>query len=338
MSEPDPTFLSCDNPPDVIRGWMKRHKATYRKVCMKLGMSGPGRLANLLGKKDRFTEALVPGFAQLMELGEAETKIFMALVQIESLKLELVQARAALTLCDEEDQARSTISSRGRRKSQRALVDHLEQELEQLQRTVKVQRLLASALPASADGYQFLSSWVAPSVLEAARCRGFCAEPEWLVRRFGGAITVDEAAEALRTLRALGLLQDHDGQVKVEDRPVTTEPRVTSTAVRSYYEGIAARSKARLDELLADPQGWLGEMSRVGALTIALPASAIPKAAAAFLEFHKRLHELLEAQRGAPPEEVIQLYLHLFPLTVPESLMAPSERDASALATDPAAL
>jgi hypothetical protein len=56
------------------------------------------------------------------------------------------------------------------------------------------------------------------------------------------------------------------------------------------------------------------------------------------LEFHKRLHELLEAQRGAPPEEVIQLYLHLFPLTVPESLMAPSERDASALATDPAAL
>ena len=320
MSDPSPSFLTHDDPRDVIRGWMLDHNASYRKVCMKLGMSGPGRLANLLGKKDRFTEGLVPGFAQLMELGEVETKIFLALVQIESLELELDQARGALGLREQEDQARSTISSRGRLKSQRALVEHLEQELAQLRRTVTVQRLLASALPARADGYQFLSSWVAPSVLEAARCRGFCADPEWLVRRFGGAITVDEATEALRTLRALGLLRDQDGQVKVEDRPVTTEPRVASTAVRSYYEGISAQSKARLDELLLDPQGWLGEMSRVGALTIALPASAIPKAAEAFLEFHKRLHELLEAQQGAQPEEVMQLYLHLFPLTVPDSL------------------
>ena len=318
MSEP--TFLSHDDPREVIKSWMQRHDMSYRKVCMKLGMSGPGRLANLLSGKDRFSEGLVPGFVQLMSLGEAEAKIFLALVQLDALSDELGQAQEALARVEREDQARSTINTRGRLKSQRALAEHLEQELTQLRRTVTVQRLLASALPARADGYQFLSSWVAPAVLEAARCRGFFADPEWLVRRFGGSITADEAAEALRILRALGLLKDEEGRVKVEDRPVTTEPRVRSAAVRSYYEGISARSRERLDELLQDPQGWLGEMSRVGALTIALPTSAIPKAAEAFLEFHKRLHELLEAEQGAEPEEVMQLHLHMFPLTVPESV------------------
>ena len=72
MSEP--TFLSHDDPREVIKSWMQRHDMSYRKVCMKLGMSGPGRLANLLSGKDRFSEGLVPSFVQLMSLSEAEAK------------------------------------------------------------------------------------------------------------------------------------------------------------------------------------------------------------------------------------------------------------------------
>jgi uncharacterized protein (TIGR02147 family) len=312
-------FLSSDDYRAVLLDWKTRNKISLRRLCQKTGVPSPGYLSNMLNRKVDLPVARVPTLCRLMKLDTYSARIFYALVAYEEVEKALLRAELEREHASAVARTKPSIITRSRATAEQDNVTRLEQELERLKREVITARLLSRALPAEALGYRYLSSWAPPAIFAAARCAWFRPDAAFLARQFGGAMTEEQAADALEILFESGALTlVENGSVQVRDSPVVTSSKVESSLVRGYYEGIALFSARRNRELFDDPKGRLGEGSRLGALTIALPAVAIQQAAEVFIDCHKRLLELLERTRDYPSTEVYQLYLHLFPLTDPD--------------------
>jgi uncharacterized protein (TIGR02147 family) len=169
------------------------------------------------------------------------------------------------------------------------------------------------------EGFRYLSHWYIPAVRELATIPGFRADPAWVARILRPRITEAQGRQALSTLQELGMLvpgPNGEGLVAAE-AVVVTPHEVARLAVENYHQGMLSRASESIGAF--DP-----EERHLGAVTLALPESLVPKLKQELAAFQERLCSLIEGVED-PVERVYQVNLQLFPLSA--TVPAPHDGD-----------
>lgn len=170
-------------------------------------------------------------------------------------------------------------------------------------------RRFRSARRIEGDSFRYLSRWYVVAARELALCPGFRADPHWLAATLRPGVSLDQAREALHLLFDLGMLvHNDDGGVEVRDTTLATPHEVYGLAAYNYHRAMLTRAMASMDEV--DPAE-----RHLGAITVAIPESMIPRFKAELTQLQERLLDL--ADESDRPDRVYQVALQTFPLSHP---------------------
>lgn len=189
-----------------LREWFEAKKAaeprfTHRKFARLAGQRSPSFLVDVLEQRRNLTPETAAAVAQAIKLNAAETRFFLALVDL--------------------DRARDTA------------------ERNAAWEQISASRAFREARPIEGDGFRYLSHWFYPAIRELAWLPEFRADPEWIAAQVQPPITAAEARRALQTLLDLGLLaEDEQGHLRPVDATVATPHEVRGLAVHNYHHGM----------------------------------------------------------------------------------------------------
>jgi uncharacterized protein (TIGR02147 family) len=173
---------------------------------------------------------------------------------------------------------------------------------------VSAARRFRDAMPIEGEGFRYLSSWVFPAVRELAARPDFRADPKWIARMLRPRISAAKARDALETLLELGLLaEDAAGRVAPTQASVVTPPEVQGLAAHNYHREMIDRSRESIEGAEPEERHLLG-------VTVAVPDALLPQLKEELNRFQARLLDLCDGA-DASPERVLQINLHLFPLS-----------------------
>jgi uncharacterized protein (TIGR02147 family) len=144
-------------------------------------------------------------------------------------------------------------------------------------------------------------------VRELAARRDFSDDPRWIAGMLWPAIAPADAARALETLLALGLLvRAPSGRIEQAEALVSTGPEVQSVHVATYHRAMLERASGAIDDV---PR----ELRDISSLTLCLGKDGLRRLKERVQSFRRELLELsgLETE----PSQVVQLNFQLFPLS-----------------------
>jgi uncharacterized protein (TIGR02147 family) len=150
------------------------------------------------------------------------------------------------------------------------------------------------------------STWYLPAVRELAARKDFRDDPAWIARRMLPKITSAQAAEALNTLLALGLLVREKGRVKQGEPLLSTGPETKGMHIHNYHRMMMQRAAESLD-LVPGPE------RDISALTLCLGDGGLARLKQRLQRFRRELLELSALEED--PIDVVQLNFQLFPLS-----------------------
>jgi uncharacterized protein (TIGR02147 family) len=151
------------------------------------------------------------------------------------------------------------------------------------------------------------STWYLPAVRELAARRDFRDDPAWIASRMYPKITTAQAAEALSTLLALGLLvRDTAGHVEHGEPLVSTGPETQGLHIHNYHRMMMQRAAESLDLVRAPERD-------ISALTLCLGDGGLARLKQRLQRFRRELLELSALEED--PLQVVQLNFQLFPLS-----------------------
>lgn len=160
------------------------------------------------------------------------------------------------------------------------------------------------------EGFRYLSHWYIPAVRELAALPGFRADAQWIATTLSPPIRPDQAESALQCLRDLGMLVQTDAGVwEPREVRITTPPEVSRLAVQNYHEGMLTLAREAIGRFKARDRHFL-------AVTAHVPQSLMPQVKRELNAMQTRLLELVDGATD-PPDQVVQLHLHCFPLSEP---------------------
>ena len=157
-------------------------------------------------------------------------------------------------------------------------------------------------------GFEYLSSWYYPAIRELAHRPDFRDDPDWIADTLRPRITPARARRALEILFGLGLLvRDTEGAVRPADASVVTPHEVEGLAVHNYHHGMLERAREAIEAFPPAER-------HLGGVTVAVPASLVPRLKQEIASFQERLLHLCDTA-AEPKDRVVQLNLQLFPLS-----------------------
>ncbi|MBI2081986.1 MAG: TIGR02147 family protein [Deltaproteobacteria bacterium] len=160
--------------------------------------------------------------------------------------------------------------------------------------------------------YDCLSHWYYAAILELVRLHNFQENPEWIVRRLGGNVTLSEVRRALTDLEQLKFLQrNKEGKIERTEQTLVTPDEVRSLSVVNFHRQMCDLAKKAVSEVPSDRREF-------SSITIALSEEGFSKIKARFQEFKRELDSYLE-ENQTQKNQVIQINLQVFPLTTKES-------------------
>lgn len=150
---------------------------------------------------------------------------------------------------------------------------------------------------------EHLSTWYRVAIYELARHPDFRPDVAWIAARLRPTVTPAEVEEALRVLRAEGLLPQ-DGQPV--QRLHTTEEVASLAAFRVHLAFLDAAKEA-LIQVPHDQRSY-------SLLTVSVPAQVVPQLHAQIAAFMQQLSRLADAHRDRA-EEVVQIQVQMWQAT-----------------------
>ena len=156
----------------------------------------------------------------------------------------------------------------------------------------------------SLEKFAVVRDWYHFAILELTTVRDFEPNAEWIARRL--AITVSEATEAVRRLRALGLLSVSDTGWGKASTDLEFAGADSGSTVREHHRQVLTKAGAALDSV--SPEG-----REFGTLTFAVDRARLPEMKTLVQEFQRKINAL---DQGGPKDAVYALSIQLFPLTV----------------------
>ncbi len=164
--------------------------------------------------------------------------------------------------------------------------------------------------PISQEEYAYCSQWYHAAIRELILDPDFDGKPTWIAERLGNRISREEAAESLKLLQKLNFVQrTPSGRWQQQDVTLTAGSRVVSLELFNYHLSMMALSPQLLESLP-------GQRRDMSAVTMGIAAGRLPELKKKLQKFRKSL--LKFSAEAADPEEVVQVNLYMFPLTVPK--------------------
>jgi uncharacterized protein (TIGR02147 family) len=243
---------------------------SYRAFSKRAGLNSPNHLKRVIDGERSLTPTMAVRYAEALGLTGEQGTAF----------LDLVALGEAETDAERNAAYERIQSSRGYRKAQRLEVAHA----------------------------AYHASWYVPAIRELVGASGFEPDPSWIARRLLPPIPVAEAARALETLLALGLVErTSEGGLRQTDAVVTTGPETRGLHVRNYHRALLERAAAAM-ELVPAPE------RDISSLTFTADEEVMSEVKRRVQAFRR---DLIAYVSERPGPRVVQLNLQLFPLTLP---------------------
>ncbi len=257
-----------------LQDWFAAQKAvdsrfSHRLFARRAGVQSPSLFNEIASGKRNLTATNRDGFINALGLNREESTFFADLVEL--------------------DQARN------------------EDDKNAAWERVAASRRFRSARPIEGGMFAYLSNWYYPATRELALREDFVADPDWVACRLRPQITKSQARDALRTLLALGMLEETKDGVRPVDVSLATANEVAGLALHNYHRQMLQRAQDSIVGTLAPERHLLG-------VTVAVPTTLIPKLKAELDSVQERLLHLCD-EHSAKAERVYQLQLCLFPLS-----------------------
>jgi uncharacterized protein (TIGR02147 family) len=277
VSEPNPLpdLFSYLDYRAFIRDWFEARKAvdpslTHRSFVQAAGMRSPSVLINVLAGARNLSPESTESFAAALGLDDDERGFFRALV-----------AFGQATTDEDRNEALAIVSAERRFRSARRL---------------------------EGEAFRFLSHWYLPAVHQLANRSDFRADPVWIAASLRPQIRVEEAEQALDSLRTLGLLAPAaDGELTPVDESIVTARELEHLAACNYHREMTQRAYDAVASFGPSERHLLG-------VTIAVPSGLVPQLKAELNRFQARILDLADAAE-APADRVFQVNLQLVPLS-----------------------
>jgi uncharacterized protein (TIGR02147 family) len=258
-----------------IRDWFEARKAvdpalTHRSFVQAAGMRSPSVLINVIDGKRNLSAESTEAFAAALGLDDDERSYFRALVSF-----------GQATTDEERNDALAVVSA---------------------------ERRFRSAHRLEGEAFRFLSHWYLPAVHQLANRSDFRADPTWIAAHLRPRISEVEAAQALETLRALGLLAPTaDGELVPADKSIVTARELEHLAACNYHREMTQRAYDGVAAFEPSERHLLG-------VTIAVPNSLVAQIKQELNRFQARILDLADAADG-PADRVFQVNLQFVPLS-----------------------
>ena len=152
------------------------------------------------------------------------------------------------------------------------------------------------------------STWYMPAVRELAARPDFRDDANWIAERLRPRISMTQAAKALRTLKALGMLtrDPETGRTVQSETLVSTGAETSFVHIGRYHRMMIKRGAASIDEFPAPQRD-------ISSLTLCLGEDKLAEVKERIARFRR---ELLELSADDPrPQQVVQINFQLFPLS-----------------------
>ena len=151
------------------------------------------------------------------------------------------------------------------------------------------------------------SRWFIPAIHELCARPDFSEDPRWLARELIPKISPKEAAHAIATLVRLGLLARSDeGKLTQVDGVVETGSGPLGHHVVQFHRAMMDRAAEALDLIPRSER-------EIGGLTLCVSEDRMLALKADIEAFRNQLFE--RYMRDEKPERVVQVNLHMFPLS-----------------------
>ena len=159
--------------------------------------------------------------------------------------------------------------------------------------------------------FTLLSDPVMGAVFELTHCDGWRDDPDWIAAALQPPTTREVAVAALDVLMTAGVLfRDADGRLKPGNTELATDHDIHLDIVNRAADELHRRILTRAPDLLAAVPH---EQRQFGALTFAIPWSAIPELKARVTRFDEETMHLVETTKGLR-DRVYQLCVQLYPV------------------------
>ncbi len=165
--------------------------------------------------------------------------------------------------------------------------------------------------PDTVREHRFLATWYYPVILVMAGMKDFRWSADWISSRLGGNVTPEQIRIAIGDLINLQLLQSVDGKLTRTHAALTTGEDVHDKSIEQYHR--------QMLKLAADSLDQRTDLREINGLTISVNGRQIPAVKEKIRKFRREMNYLLSQEAGQDGDEVYQLNIQFFPLTVPGS-------------------
>jgi len=148
-----------------------------------------------------------------------------------------------------------------------------------------------------------LTQWHHLAILNLLKTREFVADSKWIADRL--AISVSEAAQAIKTLKKLGLIEVHGDRLLRTSSFLSTPADIPSSTIKAIHI-------ANIEKILETFPRVPVEYRDISHVTMAVSLKNMTKAKQEIRRFRKRMSRILETDEV---EEVYALAVQLVPLT-----------------------
>lgn len=175
---------------------------------------------------------------------------------------------------------------------------------------ISIKASLAGLHKLEKEKFEFLSKWYAVAIYVLIDLKNFKPDPIWISKRLGSKVTVSQVKETLENLLNLKMIEiDSIKGLKQSSGAITVADDTKSIAVFEYHSSMIKLAS----EALRKNTNTEREMN--GA-TISIPKDKLPELKEKIRAFRKEINQLASSYKN--PEEVYQLNIQLFPLTLQE--------------------
>ncbi len=193
---------------------------------------------------------------------------------------------------------------------------HYTQEEHQRDKERYYQRMLRSRKynqlePIRTHQYEYCSRWYHAVIRELITAKEYDGTAEWIAERIFPKVSVADVTHSLELLETLGFAKrNKKGRWKQSHSLVSTGADVRSIELFAYHYNMLELTKEVLDTVP-------GERRDISALTLGVRKERLEQLKKKVQKFRQDILKFVSADET--PEEVVQVNIHMFPLTSPKA-------------------
>ena len=155
-----------------------------------------------------------------------------------------------------------------------------------LQRMDERNQSVSGAKSLNAELFKTISDWYHLAILELIKCDNFKYDHRWMAAHLG--VTIYEVKEAISRLKALELIEEDDGKLKITEFHVSALSDIPAQAFREHARQILNKGVTSLEEQSQDERD-------ISSMTMAIDPKLLPEAKKMILQFRRKLCKFLES-------------------------------------------